>query len=142
MICSRGKNLLISQRLQLQPAGEAVLRRRLRCQYRNCPGKEFCAWVRYIPSGNKATMFHSHVIAYVNPRHIFTSFIESYHRASPDVKQPQLNSTHHVSPNCKSCFPGRKGRRKGFRRSCLEEGSEEGPRIIRMQRCFLKVPVD
>jgi len=78
----------------------------------------------------------AHVIAYINPRHIFTSFIKSYHRAFPNVKQPQLNSIHHVSPNCKSCFPDRKGRGKGFRRPCPAERSEERPRVIRMQRCF------
>jgi hypothetical protein len=138
-LCS-SKNLLTSQRLQLQPAGEAVLR--------TSEGGFFATTVAAlekssvlgsgIQRGNKATTLHTttHVIDYINPRHIFTSFIESYHRAFPNVKQPQLNSIHHVRPSCKSCFPDWKGRRKGFRRPCPTERSEERPRVIRMQRCF------
>lgn len=136
MICARGKNLLTSQRLQLQPAGEGVLGRWLLAEEALERRSDFVLGSG-IQRGNKATTLPTHVIAYINPRHIFTSFIESYHRAFPNVKPPQLNSIHHVSPNCKSCFPGRKGRsRKGFRRPCPAERSEERPRVIRMQRCF------
>lgn len=142
MICARGKNLLTSQRLQLQPAGEAALRRWLLASTEDALERRSVLGSG-IQRGNKATTLHTHVIAYINPRHIFTS-------SSNRTTELSRTSNNHNSTQSTMSAPiaraasqvGKAAAGKASEGHVLQKGAKRDPELYVCNAAFLKGPVD